>query len=99
MNLHHKITLVSVAALMALTPALSTVNTISPTVQAAKTPQKNTIKLVKKEYDGIQLYNAKGIIKNKTAYSWTSNKKSVFMLVRSGYKNQILNVKNYATEK
>lgn len=33
------------------------------------------------------------------SYSWTSSQKSVFMLVRSGHKNQILNVKDYATEK
>lgn len=33
------------------------------------------------------------------SYSWTSSKKSVFMLSRSGHKNQILNVKDYATEK
>lgn len=69
MKLNRKITLVSVATLMALTPALSTVNTISPTVQAAKSLQKNTIRLIKKEYDGIQLYNAKGIIKNKIVKS------------------------------
>lgn len=32
-------------------------------------------------------------------YVWTSSQKSVFMLCRSGYKNQILNVKDYATDK
>lgn len=34
-----------------------------------------------------------------SAASWTSSQKSVFMLQRRGQKNQILNVKDYATEK
>lgn len=33
------------------------------------------------------------------SYSWVSSEKSVFMLRRNGYKNKILNVADYATEK
>lgn len=69
MKLNQKITLVSVAALMTLTPALGTISSSTPVVQAAKTSQKNTIKLVKKEYGGVQLYSAQGTARNKTAKS------------------------------
>lgn len=33
------------------------------------------------------------------SYHWVSSKKTVFMLTRSGYKNQVLKVSDYATEK
>lgn len=33
------------------------------------------------------------------SYNWVSSQKTVFMLTRDGYKNQVLKVSDYATEK
>lgn len=65
MNLKYKVTLISAATLMLFTPAMGIINDSTPIVQAARKSQKDTIKLVIKDYGNVQLYSAMELLRTR----------------------------------